>query len=110
MKLKLSALERIQLGELIPQQGNRLMLRIAQGIQEKVDLTAKEIQDWKIETTPLPSGGITFKFDSEKGKDKEIEFLDPEIELFKQHVEKMDKAEQILLKHLPLIDKILGGK
>lgn len=93
MKLKIK--ERVYLGQMIPKTGNILDMMIVKGIVNKLDFTAKEIQDNEI---AFNNGTMSWKKDSEV----DIELIQPEIKVIKDAIDKLDKENGITLDNLEL--------
>jgi hypothetical protein len=103
MKTELEIGERIVLGELLPKEGNFLTLRIIKKIAEKLSLTAQEIAEWEVKSSP---GSIAWN--PQKAKPVEIEFSDAEADFIRQELRKLDQGNRLKLDTLSAFEKFCG--
>ena len=99
--LKLSVLDRLLLPQLLPQQGGKYEMKIANSIATKVDLTKQELLDFELKD----NNGRIF-WNPEKAVDVDFEFPAIEVEMLKTASKQADENRTISPQNLALIEKI----
>ena len=100
--MQLSIKERIIFPQLLPQQGNRLTMKALKTIEEKVDFSAEELEEYEIK--PTESGNITYN-DADKRFD--IDLSQAELRIVKEHYLKLDSEENLNTHTYALGERIL---
>lgn len=90
--MKLTFAERLRMGFLLPQMEDMLVLEIADGIKQKIKLSAEEMTE--VDYKRLPDGNSWFD-DKKEPPPKDIKFNNIEISFLKQELEKKHTAKQI---------------
>ena len=103
--MELSLLERIQIQNVLPKEGDILTLRLTQDILKKVEISAQEIEKFEI----VGNGQtITWNDKGTKSK-KEVIFTQAEIQLVKTKVAKLDSEKKLTFQMLSLHEKFVEG-
>lgn len=110
--MKLTVLERLRMGEFIPQQSDALTMTIARDIVEKVTISQEEqkLINLRIEPNPNNPNELLQKWDDENAKDKEIDFTDAEIKVLREKVQEKNTAKTITMADLTIVEKIQSEK
>ena len=106
-ELTLSIADRINLGNMLPRQGNSIELTIVRDLQRKIAVGKDEMK--KIEMKPNSRGpGIVWK--QELAKEKMVKFSESELRLCKRVMDGLDKEGKLDLEQLDLYNKIKDSK
>lgn len=103
--MKFKILDRILLLNLLPQQADIVTLRIIKDIKERVELSAKEMEEVKMEQVEA-----SLKWSPEKDISKEIELSEVETKLIKEKLKEANDNKKLTLQHVPLYDMFLVEK
>lgn len=101
--MKLSIKDRLLIGQLLPKQGKRIEMIIAQSIIESINFTSKEITDFEIKD--VDGGGV--RWNTAKSIEADFPFTTEQLDLLKVGIKKLDDEAQFTIDLLPLYDKIL---
>jgi hypothetical protein len=101
MQSNLTILDRIALGQALPQSGKVADMRICQGIIDLIRVPAAELQPWL-----LPNGQLKEGCDSESTA-MEIDFTDEQRQFIVATLRRLDEAGRIHLTMLGLCDAFL---
>ena len=104
MKIKLDVMERLVLGNILPESGNRLSLRVVMDLRRKIEFDAKEQEE--LEMT-VDGTSIGWKKDKENPDGYEYEMELKELEMIRGSLKKLDDNEKLEPKHLTLWDKFM---
>jgi len=100
--------DRLTIQEFFPERGTKLDQLIALEIKGKIDFTAREREDIKLELKMTPDGrGFTWKWDP--GKDSKIyrtTFSKPEISFLKKRSSELDRDAKLTIQMVETADKI----
>lgn len=99
--MKLTIKNRMLINELYPKESNLISQILVKDINEKINITQKDIKKYEIK-----SNQNSLTWNTEKDKGLEVDFTDKEIELLKEQVEKLDKENKITQDNLDLCLKI----
>lgn len=100
--MELTVLERINMRQILPKEGDFTQIIIVNDITEKVALTQKDIKYYGIRTE-----NDMIKWNPERAnKTKKIDFTKPEIQLLKDRVEKLNSDKKITQENFSLCRKI----
>ena len=98
--LRLSVSDRLLLPQLLPQQGGKIEMLLANSISQKVMLTPDEITEFRVRD----DGSGTVKW--ENGREVEFEFTPEQVEILKAASKRADNEKKITVQTLGLIEKI----
>jgi len=102
VSLKLSIKDRLVIRNLYPEKSSLTNQIIARDIERKIELSQKEIK--AVEMTTLPSGGVQWNENKDKGKD--VKFTEAEINIIREWINDADKNEQISVNMVDLAQMI----
>jgi len=94
--------DRANLMSILPQNGNRIKIRLISSIMEQVEFTVQEINHWNINIMPdgrtswNPAGGPTTK---------DVHFSPKEIEIISEAINEADRVGVIPFKMMKWIEK-----
>ena len=100
METKLTVKERIRLLEVIPEKGNRLMMKAIQNLNLKVGFSSEELEKFNIKVNE--KGQISWSADEAV----DFSFSDKEIEIIEGGFEAKDKAGLFNLEMIHLEEKL----
>lgn len=100
---ELSIPERLLLGSMLPEIGNRVTLDLAETIALKVKFSPEEIKECGIKLDVKAS-----MYSWEKNKQVSYLFSDQEVELLEKQIDRLDKEEKLSKQILDLMKKIKG--
>lgn len=105
MKVKINAVDRLLLPQLLPQTESILIQTIACDIGRKIELTERDRK--AIELKPSPQGqGVTWSAKKVSETEMEIEFSDAEIRMLQGQIKKLDEAKKVSMSMLNTVVKI----
>jgi hypothetical protein len=104
--MKLTVKERIVLAQLYPRESNLLTQTLIRDVSRKVQMDQAELKEIDFKSS---STGFVWDGEKAKGKDKEIEFSEAELNMLKDQVERLDKEKKISQDLLDLCLKIKNG-
>lgn len=111
--MKLNIPERLALRNLLPQQGGIITLRIVRELQDKLDFTAEETEEYEIKNTTLPDGMTTInwnpKLTEEKKDIKDIKIGKIEKSVIKRQLQQLDSQNQLHISMIPIYDRFMEG-
>lgn len=90
VKKELSIMDRVGMASLLPTEGNMLTQITARDIRKKVELTQEDIKKHNVKSRP--GGGLSW---DDNGKKKIIRFTNPEYELLRSQIDKLDAQQKI---------------
>ena len=102
--MTLSIIERIQLLNLLPTEGNIVTLRIINDVRRDLSFSEKEIKAFEIKNNP-ETGQI--KWNPKKTKAKEIAVGDATKQIVVDVLKKLDSDKKLTNMHIPLWDKFV---
>jgi len=88
--MKLGIKERLVFNQLYPRQSNLRDQIMVRDISKKVELTQDELKGLNVR----PEGN-SIRWDPGKGKPKEVEFSDAELDFLRSRVDELDKQKQM---------------
>lgn len=100
--MNLTVKDRILLPEILPESGNMVEMILVKSIQQKVTITAKEIDYYKIHVNE--NGNTTWNGEKDTGTD--IKFENSEIEILKSAYNKLDSEKKITSRNFDLCLKL----
>jgi len=101
--MKLNILERLKLVQMLPEEGNFLMLNIIQKLKESLSPTEAEFKEFEIVET---AGSLHW---NEKGREaKEIAIGEKATEVLVGAITKLDEENKLTEQHLSLYKKFIG--
>lgn len=100
--MNLTVKDRILIPEILPESGNMVEMIIVRSIQQKVSLTAKDIDYYDIKVGE--NGNTTW--DGEKDTGTDIEFENSEIGVLKDAYKKLDSEKKITSRNFDLCLKL----
>lgn len=102
-KLKLSVLDRVLFGNIMPERATILDQIIIKDLLEKVQFSESEKD--KLKVKPRPNGkGLTWEVDVVK--DKVFMFTNPEIDYLQKQIKRLDSKAEVTQDNLELCQKI----
>ena len=105
--MKLSFLDRMMLGSLLPATGSFVTIRILRELKEALAPTEEEIKELNIGNN-TETGQVTWN--SEKDQGKEITIGEAATELIKNKLKDMDTKEELTENHFGIYEKFMGDK
>jgi len=97
-KIKLKVLDRIHVGQLMPEKGGLATMLTKKSITDKVTLTEKDLK--AVEWDDLPNGQATWN--SEKDTGRIMGFTGLETELIVRQLRELDEKKELTTGHVPL--------
>jgi len=101
--------ERLQLLEVLPAEGDVTALRIIRSLREELSFSEAEHQAFKIETTQLPDGRQTIKWEIPAEKPKRIKVGVKALAMITEALEEKNRQKKLPLGYLPLYEKFIGN-
>ena len=101
VKIKLTVMERLMVGNLIPKETSIAKWKIFNDLKDQLSLTEAEIKI--LDAKEAPNGGMTGNWDAVP--EKEIAFGEVAENHIKDALKQLDAAEKITEQHLPLCEK-----
>ena len=105
--MKLSFLDRMMLGSLLPATGSFVTIRILRELKEALAPTEEEIKGLNIGNN-TETGQVTWN--PEKDQGKEITIGEAATELIKNKLKDMDTKEELTENHFGIYEKFMGDK
>lgn len=99
--MKLTITDRFIIPEILPESGDMIEMLLVKSIQEKVELTVRELEEWNVRQEDN-----LILWDQKKACDKEIHFENSELTLLKKQVEELDKEKKITSRIIDLCVRI----
>ncbi len=100
--MKITLLEKIMIGNILPAEGNIKTLIIIKDIKKKIELTQEDITNYGVEV--MSDGRVKWNEEGTK-VEFEIEFTELEKGEVKSVLQKMDKEKKLTVDHLSLVEK-----
>jgi len=109
--MKLNIPERLALSSLLPQQGGVITLRVVKELQNKLDFTDEEVEEYEVKNMTLPDGRTTIKWNpkltAEKKDIKDIKISKIEKSVITRQLRQLDSQNQLHISMLPIYDKFI---
>lgn len=102
--ISLSVLDRLLLPDLLPRNGGIILMTLVDSLLNRIRLTPDEITEYELSDTP----DRRIIWNTEKARDKDIEFNASEIKVLRDTIHALDKEGKITLESLPMVKKILA--
>jgi len=102
--MKLNLVERIRLGQLLPESGNVANLRILTELRLRLGITEEEHARFKIK-----ADGENIRWDPTVDTTTDIEVGDVAKSIIRDQLLKMDEAEAMTVEHVSLYEKFVEG-
>lgn len=106
VEIGLDIRERLLMRRLYPQEAGLMTQIISRDIEKKVEIAQKESKDVGLEQVETELGKSSLKWNKNGDKKKKFRLTNPELELLKAQVEKLDKTEKVTPDMVDLILKI----
>lgn len=100
----LTLLERLVAANVLPNEGDILLMRVRQSLISKLMPSAEETKDYEI--VQEAGGGV--KWRSDLPQDFEIPLSDAEISILEDGLKELSDQKKLTPDHLTLYDKIVG--
>lgn len=100
MEKKLNISERLMIMQILPKEGNFVLLKMIRDLNSKVGFSADEIQEFNIKTN---DDKITW--DSKGMVEKAIDFKIKELEIIADALKKLDKESKLEFRHFSIFEK-----
>ncbi len=100
--MKITLLEKIMIGNILPAEGNIKTLIIIKDIKKKTELTQDHIAKYGIDVTK--DGRVAWNEEGTKAE-FDIEFTELEKGEIKAVLQKLDKEKKLTVDHLSLVEK-----
>jgi len=110
MEISLTCGERLNLLGILPEEGNKITMRMIKDLTKKIELSSEEGTKVDLKLRVGPDGKGMYQWSTAKDFSTNIEIAESEISLIDDAFDKLDKGAKIKLHHLILIDKIKGAK
>ena len=104
--MKLTLLERLVGLSILVKEGDIVFLRARRSIEDKIGLTAEEIEKYEVKASP--EGGV--EWSPSVPEYFEIDLKPSEIKILYDALEEMNKRKKLTPEHLSLYDKIVEGE
>lgn len=98
-KINLSIIDRLILPQLLPQQGGKIEMLLANSLTKMIDFSPEEISEYGLKDQ---NGYVTWS----NGKEVDYEFTPEQVDLLKSVSKRADEEGKITQQNLPLIEKI----
>lgn len=109
--MKFNIPERISILNILPEEGDVVLLRVLRELQTKVGFTAKEIKDWKIRQEADEKGRPYVLWDNEYvGVMTEIPLNDVERGIITDKLKLLNTRKMLNISMLGLYEKFVDGK
>jgi len=106
--MKLNVAERLQVLELLPQEGKYAALKALRKARETISLTPQEIKEINYVEAPAPAGrGVVITWDVDKEKVREIPFDEYITTVIRDVLVKMDKENKLNERTFSLYEKFV---
>lgn len=105
--MKLEIVERIQLLNLLPAEGNAITLRIVSELRQELSFAEKEIKDANIQTD-TENGRITWGNEAVVVKD--VKIGDTATGIITDALKKLDDEKKLTLAVMPVYERFMGKK
>jgi len=105
MKVKINVVDKLIIGQLLPQTEGFLVQMIARDIGRKVEITDGEREIVELKTNPQGQG-VIWKTDRIAETEMEIDFSETEISMLQEQIKKLDDGKKITTTMLDTILKI----
>ena len=104
----LTTQERVVVNNLLPVQGNLIVMRAVQKLREALLFTEEEIVERDITVTDNPDGSVSYRWEPEAGKlETELAVAGRMFTYLGERLKSMDKAGELQTEHLTLWDKFV---
>ena len=102
----LNVAERLNLLNVLPQQGNFTTLRILRDLREKLSLSEEEHKDFGIVTTVNENGSITFNWTNGDAAltPREFQFQPKAFSIIVEALRQLDSQKQLRTEHISLFE------
>jgi hypothetical protein len=110
MKPTLEISERLTLAQILPREGNAITLIIVRHITEKLNVTPEELVKWEIKSVEKAPGVITYEWNPAIDTKTDIEFTEPEADLIRKELNKLDQQNKLTFGILSLYEKFCNPK
>ena len=100
--MELSVLDRITIGNILPQKGDYISLVLKQAILEKIKITPKEIEEYE-----LKSDGDNIKWNASKAKDVAFVLEESEKSFIKKTLQDLDTKKELAENMVGLYKKFI---
>ena len=97
--VNLSVLDRLMLPQLLPQQGGKIEILLANSIAKKIEFSASEISEFGLKDE---SGSVSWT----NGSEATFEFTAEQVEILKSASKRADEEKKITRQNLLMIEKI----
>ena len=112
--MKMTVADRIHLSELFPEKGNLVTLQLVEDIRKKTVMDQAEMKEINFKVVEGGKGYVWGRDDKGKdiafAKEKEFKFTELELNMLRDKITIMDKAEEITATLAPLCKKIQDEK
>lgn len=106
VEIGLDIRERLLMRRMYPQEADLMTQIISRDIDKKVEITQKEAESIALEQFEAQPGKPSLKWNENGEKKKKFKFTNPEIELLKAQVKKLDETKKVTPDMVDLILKI----
>ena len=107
VSVKLAIVERIQLLNLLPAEGNAITLRVVNELRQELSFSEREIKDANIQND-AETGRVTWKDDAKLIKD--VKVGDTANGIIKEALKKLDDEKKLTLAVMPVYERFMEGK
>lgn len=105
MKTVLKVMERLTVLQILPQEGNFVMLKVLRGLNDKVGFKDEEFKELS-----LVQEGNAVKWNIAADIGKEFDFGEKETDLIKDSLKKLDEQKKLEQRHFTLYEKFMEEK
>jgi len=103
--MKLTIKERVTIVALYPRESDLITQVLVKDLKEKIKLSQEEIKEIE-----LKKEGMGYVWNTQKAKNKDIDFTKMEIIFLKEQVDRLDKEKKISLDLIDICLKIREGE
>jgi rRNA maturation endonuclease Nob1 len=107
MKVKLGVLERINLMNILPIEGDVLTLKVMQEAKNKLAFTEAELKKFEIRKTQINPGQININWNHKKDIGDSIELSETVCQIIKEKLIKLNTEKKLTEHFLPLYEKFV---
>lgn len=106
VEIGLDIRERLLMRRMYPQEADLMTQIISRDIDKKVEITQKEAESVGLEQFETELGKSSLKWNENGEKSKKFRFTNPEVELLKAQVKKLDETKKVTPDMVGLLLKI----
>lgn len=107
--MKLNIAERLALLNVLPMQGDIVVLRLVQDLRMALSFSEKEMEDWKINNRKVEGGAVITWDEDFTHKTKDFTIGEALGGIIRQRLSELNSQKQLSMDMIPLYEKFVEG-